>query len=57
MISVVEPQDTALLAPTADDALTLITCYPFGRGPRSPQRYIVRASPLGNGQNLETRRK
>jgi sortase A len=47
MISVVEPQDTALLAPTADDALTLITCYPFGRGPRSSQRYIVRASPLG----------
>ena len=47
MISVVEPQDTALLAPTAEDALTLITCYPFGRGPRSPQRYIVRASPLG----------
>jgi sortase A len=47
MISVVEPQDTALLAPTADDALTLITCYPFGHGPRSPQRYIVRASPVG----------
>ena len=52
MISVVEPQDTALLAPTADDALTLITCYPFGRGPRSPQRYIVRASPIGPGQQL-----
>lgn len=46
-ISVVEPQDTALLAPTPDDELTLITCYPFGRGPRSPQRYIVRASPVG----------
>src|SRR6478672_3488217 len=52
MISVVEPQDTALLAPTADDALTLITCYPFGRGPRSPQRFIVRASPIGPGQQL-----
>jgi sortase A len=49
-ISVVEPQDTALLAPTPEDELTLITCYPFGRGPRSPQRYIVRASPLGPGQ-------
>jgi sortase A len=57
MISVVEPQDTAWLAPTAEDELTLITCYPFGRGPRSPLRYIVRASPIGNGQNLETRRK
>ena len=56
-ISVVEPQDTTLLAPTPEDELTLITCYPFGRGPRSPQRYIVRALPAGNGQNLETRRK
>jgi sortase A len=53
-ISVVQPQDTALLAPTPEDELTLITCYPFGRDPRSPQRYIVRASPLGTGQNLET---
>lgn len=53
MISVVEPQDTALLTPTADDALTLITCYPFGRSPRSPQRYIVRASPLGPGQAVQ----
>jgi sortase A len=50
MISVVDPQDTSLLAPTPDDALTLITCYPFGRGPRSPQRFIVRASPVGPGR-------
>jgi sortase A len=49
-VSVVEPQDTRLLAPTAGDELTLITCYPFGRGPRSPQRFIVRASPVGPGQ-------
>jgi sortase A len=48
-ISVVDPQDTALLAPTPEDELTLITCYPFGRGPRSPQRFIVRASPLQPG--------
>lgn len=52
-ISVVDPQDTALLAPTPEDELTLITCYPFGRGPRSPQRYIVRASPLGPGQQVQ----
>lgn len=44
-INIVEPQDTAWLAPTSQDELTLITCYPFGRGPRSPQRFIVRASP------------
>lgn len=47
MIRVVEPQDVGLLAPTSEDALTLVTCYPFGRGPRSPQRFIVRASPMG----------
>ncbi len=46
LIRIVEPQDVDLLAPTSEDALTLITCYPFGYGPRSPQRYIVRASPV-----------
>lgn len=53
MIRVVEPQDTALLAPTSGDAVTLITCYPFGRGPRSPQRYLVRASPSDDGRAAE----
>jgi sortase A len=47
VIRIVEPQDTSLLAPTAEEALTLITCYPFGRGPRSPQRFVVRAVPSG----------
>jgi sortase A len=46
-IRVVQPQDIGLLEPTSEDALTLITCYPFGRGPHSPQRYIVRALPSG----------
>jgi sortase A len=46
-IQIVEPQDVTLLEPTSEDALTLITCYPFGRSPHSPQRYLVRASPLG----------
>jgi sortase A len=45
-LRVVSPEDRSLLAPTSDDVLTLITCYPFGRSPRSPQRYIVRASPI-----------
>jgi len=44
-IRIVKPDDVELLAPTDDDALTLITCYPFGRGPRSSQRYVVRAVP------------
>ena len=53
MVRVVDPQDTTLLAPTDKDALTLITCYPFDRGPRSPQRYVVRASPLGPGRPVQ----
>jgi len=44
-IRVVDPQDVTLLAPTSQEALTLITCYPFGRSPYSPQRFIVRALP------------
>ena len=46
-IRVVAPEDVSLLAPTFDDTLTLVTCYPFGRSPRSPLRYIIRASRLG----------
>ena len=45
-IHVVDPADTAWLEPTAHDALTLVTCYPFGRRPTSPQRYVVRADPV-----------
>ena len=52
-IRVVAPEDVSLLAPTSDDALTLITCYPFGRSPRSPQRYIVRASPVGPSRSTQ----
>jgi len=49
-IRVVDPSDLSLLAPTPEDALTLLTCYPFGRSPHSPQRYVVRAAPLGPSQ-------
>ena len=46
VIRVVAQQDMSLLAPTSDDALTLITCYPFGRSPFSPLRFIIRALPV-----------
>lgn len=45
-VYVVSPEDVSLLGPTPDDALTLVTCYPFGLGPISPQRFVVRATPL-----------
>jgi sortase A len=47
LIRVVDATDFAMLAPTSEDALTLVTCYPFGRGAGSPQRYMVRALPAG----------
>jgi sortase A len=47
LIRVVEATDFTMLAPTSGDALTLLTCYPFGRGAGSPQRYMVRALPAG----------
>ncbi len=52
-IRVVAPEDMGQLAPTSDDALTLVTCYPFGRSPRSPQRFIVRASPAGPSRSTK----
>ena len=53
-IRVVAPEDVSLLAPTSDDALTLVTCYPFRRSPRSPQRFMVRASPAGPSRSAQS---
>jgi len=44
-IHIVAPEDVTLLTPASQDALTLITCFPFGHSPRSPQRFVVLASP------------
>ncbi len=46
-IHIVAPEDVTLLAPASQDALTLVTCFPFGHSPRSPQRFVVLASPSG----------
>jgi sortase A len=47
-INVVQPDAARQwLAPTSDDALTLVTCFPFGASPSSPQRFVVRAAPIG----------
>jgi sortase A len=42
-IAVVGPEDTRVLAPTADAVLTLVTCYPFVWVGHAPNRFIVRA--------------
>jgi sortase A len=41
--SIVEPDDTRLLAPAGKEALTLVTCYPFHYVGPAPQRFLVRA--------------
>ena len=53
-IRIVSPEEVPLLTPTSADALTLITCYPFGHSPRSPQRFVVLASPAGPSRAGET---
>jgi sortase A len=40
---VIEPKDTKVLDATADDFLTLVTCYPFYFVGPAPKRFIVRA--------------
>lgn len=55
-ILIVAPEEVSLLSPPSADALTLITCYPFGRSPRSPQRFVVLASPAGPSRLAETSR-
>ena len=49
----VSPEEVTSLAPRSDNALTLITCYPFGHNPRSPQRFVVLASPAGPSRSAE----
>ena len=51
-IDIVVPEDVTLLAPTASDSLTLVTCYPFNHSPHSPQRFVISAKPANATQNV-----
>ena len=46
-ITIVEPEDVSVLEQTADQVLTLVTCYPFYFVGSAPQRFIVRAKHDG----------
>ncbi len=46
-LSVVAPGAVHVLDEIGQPALTLVTCYPFQFVGRAPQRFIVRALPLG----------
>lgn len=43
---IVSPHDVSVLAPTALDTLTLVTCYPFYYVGSAPRRFVVRATPV-----------
>lgn len=47
-IVVTSPTDVALLKPTEDRMLTLVTCYPFYYVGPAPRRFIVRARLMAN---------
>jgi sortase A len=44
--TIVDPSDVSVLAPTATDSVTLVTCYPFYFVGSAPQRFIVRAERI-----------
>jgi sortase A len=47
-ISIVDPTDVSVLAPTDDSTITLVTCYPFYYVGHAPKRYIVKGELLSN---------
>jgi sortase A len=42
-VRVVGPRELSVIAPTSDERLTLITCYPFWVLGHAPDRFVVRA--------------
>lgn len=50
-ISIVDPSDVSVLAPTDDPTITLVTCYPFYFVGHAPKRYIVKGKLLSSQVN------
>ena len=42
-LKVVDPEDVGVLAPSGENLLTLVTCYPFYFVGPAPKRWIVSA--------------
>ena len=40
---VVEPDNVGVLAPSSENVLTLVTCFPFSYIGNAPKRFVVRA--------------
>jgi sortase A len=43
LLTIVEPDDAGALAPSAENVLTMVTCYPFYYVGDAPRRFVVRA--------------
>jgi sortase A len=50
-ITIVDPSDVSVLAPTENPTITLVTCYPFYYVGNAPKRYIVRGELLSGQAN------
>ncbi len=42
-LRIVEPDDVGVLAPSSENVLTMVTCYPFFYIGAAPKRFVVRA--------------
>ncbi len=47
-ITIVDPADVSVLAPTDASTITLVTCYPFYFVGHAPKRYIVKGELVSN---------
>jgi sortase A len=47
-LRIVAPDDVGVLAPSAENVLTLVTCYPFYFVGPAPKRWIVRARQVSS---------
>ena len=56
-ITIVDPKDISVLAPTEDPTITLVTCYPFYFVGHAPKRYIVKGELISNRVNPSYRRE
>ena len=52
-LRVVGPREVSVIAPTSEETLTLITCYPFWVLGHAPDRFIVRAARVDNRASAE----
>ena len=47
-LKIVDPENVGVLAPSGENVLTLVTCYPFYFVGPAPKRWIVRARQVSS---------